>query len=354
MGHSPSLQTEFDTLFTFSSDPCYCNGNGNYSTCLATGYCACNEGFTGLADFSNGRFSCHINDDAIIALWSLLLFAVCLSSACSFPLIREMLQKFFKVKAKLKAKGKVYNMTTHRGLIVALLCHFLVHPVLITTALLRILKRDERIGMTWAITVLWTLANISFAFTTHRYTTAIATAMLRAEESTQKYIARGRWFGRWIVIFEAVLTVFAYPQLLWVGQNNKLAARVCVTMYYAGSLLVMSVLAIWTRWVILQLKLVFQEYEEHSNVQMRIVRALKHNFLAYQVQAAVFLVALVVPVLWTAHDYLQPILFISIPYYSFRATESVYVPPTRKHQVATVMATNNIVTVKESLHTDNW
>ncbi|KAH9259962.1 hypothetical protein BASA81_001722 [Batrachochytrium salamandrivorans] len=351
-------QTEFDVLFTFSEDPCYCNGNGNYSACLVSGFCECHEGFSGLADFSNGRFSCHISDPAIIALWSVLVFFVLASTLISLPLIREMLTKFFKVKAKLKAKGKTYTMTTHRGLIVVLLCHFVVHPLLVVTALLRIFKRDERIGMTWPITVVWTLVNTTFAITTHRYTTAIATAMLRAEESTQKYIAMGRWFGRGIMFSEAALTVFAYPQLIWVGQDSKLAARVCVTLYYLGSFAVMAILGAWTRWVIRQLQLVFNEYEEHNDVQTRIVRALKQNFSAYQFQAVVFLIALAIPVLWTTHDYLQPVLFLTIPYYSFRATKSVYVPNNKtnnnyKHQqVGTVMATNNAATqLKDS---DNW
>jgi hypothetical protein len=290
------MSTDFDEWFTFNSDPCYCSGNGNYTSCLQVGYCVCNPGWTGRADFSRGQYSCHINNYAVIFLWSLVLLAMVISFVLSFSKVKLMLIRFVKVKQRMKKKGKTLSLSTHRGLMVVLIIYLIIHPLLATLAILRIVDEDQRIGLSIPMTVLWTLVIVTFAMATHRYTTAIATAMLKAEESTNKYIARGRWFGRSLLFCQSACTLLAYPVLINDGQS-KLISRLCMIFYLIWSMFVCFVMSYWFKWVKKQVFVVLTD----DYVDLR--RKMNYVVTSASTQALLngifFGIIVCIPILWT-------------------------------------------------------
>jgi len=290
--------TGFDPLFTFDSDPCFCNGNGDRAQCESLGICVCVPGYTGRADFSIGLYSCHINNAAIIALWSLVLAAVLLSAALSFTKVKTMIAKFLRTRTRMKKKGKVYTLRSHRGLTVVLIMYGVVLPLLAAMAILRIADDQQRVGLTIPFTILWTLLYIAFATALHRYTTAIATAMLKAEQSTNSYIARGRWFGRGLLISQSLLTVYAYPVLIQGGSSTS-TSRISMILYLVSGVVVFSITAFWSRWVRKQTATVLDEHPEHGELKGRMLGMLTGVARHSLVIAFIFTIAVSIPILWT-------------------------------------------------------
>ena len=190
----------------------------------------------------------------------------------------------------------MYRLSSHRGLSVVLLLFFLVLPLLTALAILRIADNQQRIGLTWPFTVIWTLLQISFALTSHRYTTAIATAMLRAEQSTNSYIARGRWFGRSLVFLQSLLVVTAYPVLFTNGQS-KLASRISVILFLACGSIIYCITGFWTRWVRIQMVKVLTD--EHADLRIKMSSTLNEGANFAWFNSIILFILVIIPIFWT-------------------------------------------------------
>jgi hypothetical protein len=311
----------FDSLYTFSSDLCGCNGNGDATLCALQEFCACNAGWSGRADFSAGGYSCHVFEPAIVSLWALVLASVVLTYVVCGRRMYELSMRFLATRQRVRAKGKPYSLRNNRslGLFLATL------PAILATAIIRLADPGQRIALSWLMSTAWFLSLSSYYLATHKYNTALATSALKAEQASGNLVARYRWMGRGFCFAQTCSLALAVPVYVDGGFTQSLS-RGLMTSYLAWVAVVMFAFTFFLRVVKNHIRAVLATAAENASLRDRMTLVYDTCIAAALFQALAFFLMAVIPVLWTAHDYILPITFLSIPYVTWRFVNSIYMP----------------------------
>jgi len=319
------VTSPFDNLYTFSSDVCYCNGHGDSAACQAVGFCVCNDGWSGRADFSNVMYSCHIYQPALTALWSLVIAGVVTTYLVCGWKVANLIQRFLATRRKMHSKNKPYSLHNNRGLGVLLILFTVTLPAILGTAIARLADANQRIALSWVMSVAWFLALSSYYLATHKYNTALATSALKAEQASGKLVARYRNIGRAFCFVLTCSLSLAVPVFVDGGVTQSLS-RGCMVGYLVWVAVVLFGFSFFLRAVRNHIIKVLSVAEENASLLHRMTRVYDTCIFAVLAQAGAFALLAVVPVLWTAHDYVLPLTFVLIPYVTWRFVLSIYLP----------------------------
>jgi hypothetical protein len=156
-------------------------GNCSGAGVCAAGECECMPGYTGLSDVVNMQgLDCQIFEPAIVALWGVNLLVTSVVLVISAPQLKaRWRQHQANVATQHAGSGRQVSILQNKGLISMAVWVLWVAPSLIALALVRLADSSQRIGITWAITLLFVWLRIGFYTVAYTFQTGLSKSRWR-------------------------------------------------------------------------------------------------------------------------------------------------------------------------------
>jgi len=154
---------------------------------------------------------------------------------------------------------------------------------------------------------------------------AVALYCVQAEQVSAGLVAQYRWIGRGFFFVLTCSIALSVPVYVDGGVTQSLS-RGCMVGYLVWVASVLFAFSFFLRRVRNHIVKVLSQADENKPLMLRMALVYDTCILAVLFQAALFVILAVLPILWTAHDYVVPITFLIIPYVTWRFVNSIYLP----------------------------
>lgn len=133
-----------------------CSGRG---TCVGGAFCACDEGFSGRADFVNtAGADCQSNRTVIVVMHSVSIFFTLLYLALSWKRIMLRIRQYQETAATKRSQNKTYGLRQNRGMLSIALHTCLVVPAMLAFCINKLATDESNIGLDAVPTVAFFMA----------------------------------------------------------------------------------------------------------------------------------------------------------------------------------------------------
>lgn len=294
--------------------------------------CECSLYYTGRSDWINAEgYLCHVNIWAVRALWILNILVWIAVVLFGIPKFLHVYERFFK-KIKLSKLPPI--------VLVVIVMFGIIMPCCLTVGFIRIFDEEARIPYDLRITLPWFFGRSIFYCCTAVYQPLLLRKILEAENMSNAAVQNQITRERIVSAIAASNSLLFIPVYLTGGTNIPLA-RACFAVYLVVSLFCLLALCLTSTMIDNRLKQMLAEsYVETKSAAIltlqrklhSVQRVIKYN-AAFQ--TLLYLVWLVTPPLWVAHDYILPLIWLAIPMTANASLGSVYIKETDKRNIET-------------------
>ena len=323
------------SAFLFTPNFCDCSYHGrcvpiNDSTGTSRIVCECDEGWTGLSDFMDGRgASCHVNEEAIRYLWVANIALWFIVIAISMPKIIHLLGKHYVNEEKMRAKGKSFRIWNNQGLFSVVVGLFICVPGMVMVGVLRIAFPNSRIALDYVITLFWFIGRLGMGASTSLHQPSLMKQMLRAQSIADTVVRNYDRYGKIIAVSQTIACFWALPVLVTRGEDVVLT-RVCFALFCAQVgfgflLLFMQSMAIQS---VLH-KILTEGAKTSGQPNLLTIRdklCEGQNMIKKQtfVQTLIYVVYAMAPPLWLSYDYMLPLSWLTPPLILVNVVNTLY------------------------------
>ena len=298
----------------------------NFAACSAQGSCVngtcrCLDFWTGRSDFLNteGR-DCQVNEIAIIVLWSLNIAQALYSAYTSAPYVKVRYEGYSERKERMRQRGRKEQLRKNRGLLASLLLLFGGFPVMIASGLLRIAKPDERVGVTFGLTLMFFLVKMVFYTANWLYSPALLTSLLKGtnyRKDRMAQLVRINEVGSTLVAILSV-TFGAVPFAAYLADGELgYSEQAAYMAYFIGMDITMTAYFVLFTFMRINCVAVLDEsIKVTGNRETRILRdklltMMKSGQVQAGAQLLIYSLFLFWPYMWNKHDYFLPVSWLA-------------------------------------------
>ena len=295
-----------------------CSGRGN---CSASGECVCEAGWTGLSDVVNtSGLDCQIHDLTVRLLWAASLLACLVLTALGMPKFR---QRYADHMRNVKDKAAIniqLRLVDNRGLLAELAYLLVTVPGLVAMAVTRIAFPEQRIGVTYAMTLLFVVTRSGFYCMVWLYQPALLATLLRGKRGRNM-----RWLvalaDKSIMLYSGFSVLVSAMPLVLVALGGDLGAgptALAVWYVFTGGIALSLVCNVAVAWYIKQkvMRQLDQSYSVQASpriLELRgtLVRAENTVIFHASVNLVIYVAFCFWPFLYNRFDYWLPVSLLS-------------------------------------------
>jgi len=285
-----------------------CSGRGE---CI-NDVCVCDAGWNGRADFIDTTgLDCQHGETPVRILWGINLFFQIFFLAKGTPLFLTRWHQFRDTQKQKIASGRKYTIWNNRGLVACLAFLFVCAPSMIAMAILRLVDTNERVGLTYGATILFTTTKLGFYFAVWAFQPALLSTILKGKASTQHLVKVNDVGSAILCTFAAIVGCLPLISLFGSDGTDTLA----VVVYYltiGGTWFQLVLLFLQARYVKRKVaKALDASYSTSKNqrimdIKIGLVGIQKENIRQTIVQGTLFMLLTVFPFFYNRHDYWLP------------------------------------------------
>ena len=252
----------------------------------------------------------------------MLLLACLYLQGVSATRILQRYQDFRAYQKAQRERGRKATFRSNRGLVAALTHSFVTFPCIVIYSILRIVKTDERVGITIAASVFFFVTKAAFYFSGWAFQPALLASILQGQKYGRKRIEQLVRLNNRInlaLMFTSCLTgVYAFIPLFTENNTVDETAKIALLLYYLTMTLTLMFWGFTFKYVekqvdeVLTASYASTKNERTEAVRQRLVEMQSENFRQAIIQTTIYAVFLFYPFLWNKHDYFHPISWIAI------------------------------------------
>ncbi|GBG34050.1 Teneurin-4 [Hondaea fermentalgiana] len=312
-----------DLAWSFGSNPFGpCSGHG---TCV-NGTCICDAGWTGRSDWMNAEgIDCQIHMPTVKALYGILALAQVVGYIMAIPYLKSRYAAYLSLKDLHRRRGESYSMRHNKTVLAMAIWYLVGAPMLFLYCLVKWTANEERVGVTWGLTILFVVVKLLFYLCVLLTQPTLLRAVLHDLQKGSHYV---RINDRMTVVMYAGQLLSG---LLAVAAVLKPDAQQTIYIIY---LVVMLYVAGWIsgQAFFIKARVIHTLDRSHRVAAMPKMLVLKDKLVAMQnsairqgaLLAILFLIQLVWPFLWTKHDYYLPLSWLVMPIVGMRVAKTAF------------------------------
>lgn len=328
-------------VFVFGPDATFCSGHGTvlYVPGEDKQTCVCDEGWTGLSDFTNAYgVQCHIHTWAIKGLWIVNLFLTLFVALYAAPRTWSVYKKHREIDERYRAKKKSYPIYKNKNLFTMIVTYIFIFPFGLATGLLRLTGDNRRIGTDVAMTICWIICRCGTYIGAAIQQPSLTEMMMKAESNGRATIERSVKVGYIISFFACCHGLWALPVLATQAQDVELS-RACFALFCFGQMV--TLLGLATQGLVIKRNLheiltkSYNASQQKRDPNAKQIVLLRDLMVANQnkiirttsQQVPIYLILGCSPPLWIVNDWVLPILWLAPLVVAKQVIDSTYVRP---------------------------
>jgi len=303
-------ECELEYLRDIRKDPLIINRFGSCSNrglCLNS-TCNCDDGWTGRSDFFNAEnFDCQINEFVIQILWSITLVAMLIAMAVSWKKIK------LKIEFHREKHSSIFGGVSDDPSLLAILLYLAFTPLAVTIiAFLKLFRSDQRIGVDLVITLFFGIAKLGLYSAVFLFQPALLNSILKGELVSKTYITLHKRLTLCCIIFSCLLGF-----LPLVSVFNHEAVLAVYYWYFGGMSFIMIYYALQASMILFKIDKVLAKAALSGGRMEELVRRTSRlqrwAIVQALVQGLFYLSFILIPALWSRHDYFLPLSWLAFP-----------------------------------------
>mmetsp|Transcript_439 Transcript_439/g.1046 ORF Transcript_439/g.1046 Transcript_439/m.1046 type:complete len:405 (-) Transcript_439:145-1359(-) len=282
------------------------------------GVCVCNDGWTGYADFINTEgIECQINNIVIKILWAFnLVFLLVTVFSVRHDIATKRNQHLDVVNQK-NLQGRKYTWWDNKGYAAIVVWLALCFPANLILAIIKLATNNQRVGHTWAMTILFFIAKTGFYSSASIFQPQLLATILKGSRSQTALVTSARYWGLANLIISVVVGILPVITAAASVDGRDAVAQGVYIGYMAGSVFSMFVFGLQAIVIHVQFKkimgseLASKSTTRAGEIQKKLFHFQRQTYSQAAVQGVIYAIFLFIPALWNKHDYFLPISWIS-------------------------------------------
>lgn len=310
-----------DLAWSFGPNPLGpCSGHG---TCV-NGTCLCDAGWTGRSDWMNAEgFDCQIHMPTVKALYGVLALAQIIGYYFAIPYLKSRYVAFLQIRESHIRRGEHYTIFQNNGVLAMAIWYAVGGPFLFLYCIIKWSMNDERVGVTWLLTMLFIIVKVLFYICVVLMQPTLLRAVLHEFARGSKYVSLNDYMTGFMFLGQFVSGLLAIAAIMKPFKQQNI---------YIGYLFLMLYVSTWISGQALFIKArVIHTLDRSQQIAaLPKTKVMKAKLVSMQnsairqgaLLALTFLIQIIWPFFWTKHDYYLPISWLVMPIVGLRVART--------------------------------